>query len=217
MGLEERMNNSLYAVSLVARAARECAKAVKLGPGIVFVRRKAHGQLLAGSVLPEMLHAAVPFVNGDMPVAQREKVAQDMRDGRTAVVVATACWSAGVDIPNLRWVMKLDMGKAPIRFLQDIGRGLRKHGGKEDLLVLLPRVSGKEDVKDRQATILDGQGIDHSLDKSCPMTSNGQDAAQPSDNAIIAQAASVAFSDGAYLAVFLVILCGVLRACGLYP
>jgi len=100
-------------------------------PGIVFVTEIEHAEAQARA-LSDALHMSIPAITGKMSNGVRNEYAQRLRakDLTLPVVVATAAWSVGIDIPNLSWVCLAGRGHAPIRVLQDAGRALRKGDDK---------------------------------------------------------------------------------------
>ena len=95
-------------------------------PGIVFVRTKKHAALLAGALSHE-LGRIVPAISSDVNRAYRESLAEKMRqrDPSCPVVVATAVWTTGLNIPLLSWVMMAGAGRAPVGLKQAGGRATR--------------------------------------------------------------------------------------------
>lgn len=96
---------------------------VAKGPGLVFVRTKAHARRLASRL-------ALPVVTSEVNKAERQRIAEGLESGAIQAAVATAAWSTGVNIPALRWVILPERVKAPIAVLQSSGRALRQADGK---------------------------------------------------------------------------------------
>jgi len=107
------------------------------GSGLVFVHLRADAEALYQALLGRGV--AVDWVTGDRSVSVREKIAGRLRTGALAAVVATDAWSAGIDIPELRWVAIEAWSSAPVGVLQRAGRGSRLAPGKASFVVhLLP-------------------------------------------------------------------------------
>jgi superfamily II DNA helicase RecQ len=98
-------------------------------PGIVFVRRIEAGRRLAKRLGSE-LGVDVPFVYGGMRTRDRQKIAGELRAGKWKFVVATTTWSTGINIPAIRWVVRMGAGAGRIGLHQEAGRGSRIAPGK---------------------------------------------------------------------------------------
>jgi superfamily II DNA or RNA helicase len=100
-------------------------------PGLVFSPTYVEGEELSQELSQE-LGIQVPFVSGKMTKGERSKITEAMRSspGGCPVAVATAVWTAGLNIPGLRWVIPME-GQAPIRLLQTSGRSMRPKPGGE--------------------------------------------------------------------------------------
>jgi len=99
------------------------------GPGLVFVRTKAHAKHLAALL-------QVPYVTSEVSRPNRQAVADSLSRGELQAAVATAAWSTGVNIPALRWVIMPERIKAPIQILQGSGRAMRKAEGKDSYEII---------------------------------------------------------------------------------
>jgi len=74
------------------------------------------------------------FINGDTPVEERMDIIKRMEDNDNVVTVANStCFSTGINIKNLPYIIFLVGGKSFIRIVQSIGRGLRLHPNKKIL------------------------------------------------------------------------------------
>ena len=66
----------------------------------------------------------------------RETAIEQLKNGTIHVIFSVDMFNEGVDIPNVDMVMFLRPTESPIVFMQQLGRGLRKHQGKQYLTVL---------------------------------------------------------------------------------
>jgi ATP-dependent DNA helicase RecQ len=93
------------------------------GCGIVYCGTRAKTErvaaILAGKGIP-----AVAFHAGLDPAAKREASVR-FRSGEPVVVVATIAFGMGIDRPDVRFVVHLDMPDSPEAFYQQIGRAGR--------------------------------------------------------------------------------------------
>lgn len=94
-----------------------------------------------GELLFEMIKAAMPtkqcfFIRGEVDVEERDKVRQLMESNNDVVVVAISkIFSTGINIKNLHYIIFACGGKAKIKIVQSIGRGLRLHKDKVKLII----------------------------------------------------------------------------------
>jgi len=76
------------------------------------------------------------FVSGETKVEDRTKIIKLMEETDNQVVIAmSSIFSTGINIKNLPFIMFVDGGKSFIRTVQSIGRGLRLHENKEQLII----------------------------------------------------------------------------------
>ncbi len=84
--------------------------------------------------------AGVPSValTGDDPALERKKMIEKLEDEHDPLefIFTVDIFNEGVDIPSVNLVLMLRPTESPIVFIQQLGRGLRKHPGKEFLTVL---------------------------------------------------------------------------------
>lgn len=66
----------------------------------------------------------------------RNEAIERLGKGKIKVICAVDLFNEGVDIPAIDTVMMLRPTESPVLFLQQLGRGLRRHPDKEHLIVL---------------------------------------------------------------------------------
>lgn len=77
------------------------------------------------------------FIRGDVEVKDREKVRDLMEKHNNIVCIAISkIFSTGVNIRNLHFIVFAGGGKAKVKTVQSIGRGLRLHDKKEKLNII---------------------------------------------------------------------------------
>ena len=78
----------------------------------------------------------VYFIRGDVDIDEREKIRRYMENNNNVVCIAISkIFSTGVNIKNLHYLVFAGSGKAKIKTLQSIGRGLRKNDNKSKLVI----------------------------------------------------------------------------------
>lgn len=103
---------------------------------LIIVNHLIQGENLL-KVLSKYPDKKVYFVNGDMPVEEREKIKHLMETDTNVICIAMASiFATGINIKNIHYIMTVGLGKAFIRLIQTIGRGLRLHPSKERLTIM---------------------------------------------------------------------------------
>lgn len=114
---------------------------VKLANGLqqntlIMVDYIRHGECLFHSVRTAMPDKQCFFIRGDVDVIERDKVRQLMETSSNVVVIAISkIFSTGINIKNLHYIIFACGGKAKIKIVQSIGRGLRLHKDKVKLII----------------------------------------------------------------------------------
>ena len=107
--------------------------------GIVYCGSRAKTERVAAK-LSEKGFPALPFHAGLDPVLKRHSLTR-FRSGEPLIVVATIAFGMGIDRPDVRFVVHLDMPDSPEAYYQQIGRAGRD-GDPSDTLLLF----GGQDV-----------------------------------------------------------------------
>lgn len=93
-----------------------------------------HGDTLEETLKRECKDKQIFFIQGSVEVDEREKIKQLMeRETNVVVVAVSKIFSTGVNIKNLHYIVFAGGGKAKVRVVQSIGRGLRLHPSKTKL------------------------------------------------------------------------------------
>jgi len=95
-----------------------------------------HGEILLEYVSNYCEGKKVFFICGDVEVEERRKIQQLMETETNVIVIAISkIFSTGINIKNLHYIVFANGGKAKIRIIQSIGRGLRLHKDKKQLII----------------------------------------------------------------------------------
>ena len=96
-----------------------------------------HGEILFDRVQQRCKDKKVYFIRGNVAVADRDKIRQLMETSDDIVIIAISkIFSTGINIKNLHYIVFAGGGKAKIKTIQSIGRGLRLHKTKQQLIIL---------------------------------------------------------------------------------
>ena len=96
-----------------------------------------HGEILFDRVQQRCKDKKVYFIRGNVAVEDRDKIRQLMEISDDIVIIAISkIFSTGINIKNLHYIVFAGGGKAKIKTIQSIGRGLRLHKTKQQLIIL---------------------------------------------------------------------------------
>jgi len=104
--------------------------------GLILVDYIEHGELLLEALQLTCNHKDVYFIQGSVDVEQRKDIQNYMEAQKNVIVIAISkIFSTGINIKNLHYIVFGGGGKAKIKIVQSIGRGLRLHIDKEELII----------------------------------------------------------------------------------
>lgn len=75
-------------------------------------------------------------LSGMNSIAEREQAVRDLENGALDYILTVDVFNEGVDIPSVNQVVMLRQTESAIVFVQQLGRGLRKHPEKEYVVVI---------------------------------------------------------------------------------
>lgn len=75
-------------------------------------------------------------LTGDDPQVVREEVITDLESGLLDYILTVDIFNEGIDIPSVNQVVMLRNTQSSIVFIQQLGRGLRKHSSKEYVTII---------------------------------------------------------------------------------
>lgn len=103
---------------------------------LILVDYIEHGVLMYNKIKSHVKDKEVYFIRGDVEVTERERIRKYMESNSNVVCIAISkIFSTGINIKNLHYIVFAGSGKAKIKTLQSIGRGLRKHESKTKLVI----------------------------------------------------------------------------------
>jgi superfamily II DNA or RNA helicase len=103
---------------------------------LILVDYIVHGEILFNLLKQHIPDKQIFFVRGDVEIAERDNIRKLMEINKDVVVVAISkIFSTGINIKNLHYIIFACGGKAKIKIVQSIGRGLRLHKDKVELII----------------------------------------------------------------------------------
>ncbi|NBP03601.1 MAG: DEAD/DEAH box helicase, partial [Proteobacteria bacterium] len=104
---------------------------------LILVDYIEHGTLLEQTLKTTLTSKRIYFIRGEVEIQEREKIRNLMEESDDIIVVAISkIFSTGINIKNLHYIVFAGGGKAKIKILQSIGRGLRLHKDKTKLIII---------------------------------------------------------------------------------
>ncbi|NBW58132.1 DEAD/DEAH box helicase [bacterium] len=104
---------------------------------LILVDYIEHGELLYEATKLLCPNKKVYFIRGEVEITEREKIRSLMEKTNDVVVIAISkIFSTGINIKNLHYIIFACGGKAKIKIVQSIGRGLRLHKDKDKLIII---------------------------------------------------------------------------------
>ncbi len=93
----------------------------------------AHAEFMATRFCGWGVKAVAVYAGSSL---RRADALQQLNAGAISVIFSVDLFNEGVDLPSIDTVMMLRPTESKVLFLQQLGRGLRRHDGKERLVVL---------------------------------------------------------------------------------
>lgn len=118
------------------------------GSGIVYVRNRLRTREVAEYL--ERNGISADFYHAGLSDEVRHARENDWKTGKTRIIVATNAFGMGIDKPDVRFVVHLDLPDSVEAYFQEAGRGGRDE--KKSFAVLLYHPSDKQNAQKRIAT-----------------------------------------------------------------
>lgn len=118
------------------------------GSGIVYVRNRRRTQEIAEFLTSKGIRAS--YYHAGLKTEDRDIRQKKWMDGETPVIVATNAFGMGIDKPDVRYVIHLDLPDSPEAYFQEAGRGGRDE--KQAYAVILYNNTDIESLKQNFAS-----------------------------------------------------------------
>jgi len=93
------------------------------GTGIIYVRNRRRTQEIAQYL--QHFHVSADFYHAGLDTETRDKKQLEWMNDKTKVIVSTNAFGMGIDKPDVRWVVHLDIPDTLEAYFQEAGRGGR--------------------------------------------------------------------------------------------
>lgn len=107
--------------------------------GLIFCSGREEARLLSDALNQKTLRGRplrTAALTGADPIPVREQTVDRLESGELDYILTVDVFNEGVDIPSVNQVIMLRQTQSAIVFVQQLGRGLRKHPDKECVIVL---------------------------------------------------------------------------------
>ncbi len=118
------------------------------GSGIVYVRNRRRTQEIAEFLTSKGIRAS--YYHAGLKTEDRDARQKKWMDGETPVIVATNAFGMGIDKPDVRYVIHLDLPDSPEAYFQEAGRGGRDE--KQAYAIILYNNSDIDQLRQNFAT-----------------------------------------------------------------
>lgn len=131
---EGDLSNVMIKDGLVADIVSTWKEKAEQRPTICFAVDRAHAAKLCERF--EQAGVGAAYMDCNTPLTVRQEIRRKFKTGAVKVVCNVDVIGIGVDWPEIACISYCRPTKSEIRFVQNIGRGLRTSDGKSDLLIL---------------------------------------------------------------------------------
>jgi ATP-dependent DNA helicase RecQ len=121
--------NLIWSVREVPDVVQACCDAIQpdLGRQIVYVRSRAGASKWAELLKQKRIPAAA--YHAGLPREERMKLQEAWSEGEIRTMVATTAFGMGIDQPDVRQVVHVEVPESPESLYQEMGRGGRAGAG----------------------------------------------------------------------------------------
>jgi superfamily II DNA or RNA helicase len=132
--VESQLAEVMCKAPLMADAVDTWKKHAEERPTICFAVDCAHARALRDAFMAGGVPA--DYMDAHTPLNARSAIRQRFERGEIKVICNVDVMGIGIDWPDVSCISYCRPTRSEIRYVQNIGRGLRTHSGKKDLLIL---------------------------------------------------------------------------------
>ena len=130
----KEMNEVLNQETSIGRLYESVERYARGKKGIVYAVSIAHARRIAACYSAHGLEAVA--IDSRTPASERRELVEDFRRGKVKVLVNVDIFSEGFDCPDVEFVQLARPTLSLAKYLQQVGRGLRKSGDKESCMLI---------------------------------------------------------------------------------
>lgn len=108
-------------------------KFVKGKKGIIYSISRKHSKHICNQFLEAGIRIA--DIDSETPSDLRKELVQDFKDGKLDIIVNVDIFSEGFDCPDLEFVQLARPTRSLVKYIQQVGRGLRRNGTKQCIIL----------------------------------------------------------------------------------
>lgn len=108
-------------------------KFVKGKKGIIYSISRKHSQHICDQFLEVGIKIAA--IDATTPSQLRKKLVQDFKNGELDIIVNVDIFSEGFDCPDIDFVQLARPTRSLVKYIQQVGRGLRRNGEKQCIIL----------------------------------------------------------------------------------
>ena len=164
----KEMNEVLNRRSSIGRLYESIEKYAPGKKGIVYAISIAHARQIATYYSARGVIAVA--IDSKTPALERKGLVEDFRQGKIKVLVNVDIFSEGFDCPDVEFIQLARPTLSLAKYLQQVGRGLRKSGNKESCMLIdnvgLYRIFGLPTRKWDWKSMFEGRIIGNAMSRA---------------------------------------------------
>lgn len=134
--------------------------------GIIYSISREHSEHICSQYRSHNI--AIENIDSETPAKTRENIIKAFKNGEIDIIVNVDIFSEGFDCPDIEFIQLARPTKSLVKYIQQVGRGLRKNGNKR--CVILDNVGmysrfGLPDEERDWESFFYGNKIEHSIEK----------------------------------------------------
>ena len=130
----KEMNEVLNRETSIGRLYESVERYARGKKGIVYAVSIAHARRIAACYSAHGLEAVA--IDSRTPASERKELVDDFRRGKVKVLVNVDIFSEGFDCPDVEFVQLARPTLSLAKYLQQVGRGLRRSANKESCMLI---------------------------------------------------------------------------------
>lgn len=101
--------------------------------GIIYSISRTHSKHICEKYRNEGVR--IVYIDSNTPTKEREELVYKFRNGELDIIVNVDIFSEGFDCPDIEFIQLARPTRSLVKYIQQVGRGLRKNGNKECIIL----------------------------------------------------------------------------------